>query len=124
MSNVENLKVREKSVELATTIYLITKDWKDFWLTNQIQRSAVSISSNIAEWADRETTKEYIRFLYIARWSCSELKTQITIAKNIGYININQYSGIITSLESIHKMINGLINHLKLNIKTSLTSKN
>ncbi len=124
MSNVENLKVREQSVELATTIYLITKDWKDFWLTNQIQRSAVSISSNIAEWADRETTKEYIRFLYIARWSCSELKTQITIAKNIGYIDINQHSGIITSLESIHKMINGLINHLKLNIKTSLTSKN
>jgi len=118
MSNVENLKVREQSVKLATDIYITTKDRKDFWLSSQIQRSAVSISSNIAEWSDRETKKEYIRFLYIARWSCSELKTQITIAKNIAYVTNDMYLQYIKNIENIHKMLNWLINHLKSQIKS------
>ena len=73
----------------------------------------MSISSNIAEWCDRETKKEYIRFLYIARWSSSELRTQITIAKNINYITEEKYQSLIQDIEQIHKMMNGLINHLK-----------
>lgn len=118
MSNVENLKVREKSIELATQIYALTKEWKDFWLSNQMQRSAVSIWSNLAEWCDRETDKEYIRFVYIARWSCAELKTQLIIASKVWYIDDNQFPQLKDLIEHIHKMLNWLISHLKTQIIT------
>jgi four helix bundle protein len=75
-------------------------------LKDQIQRASVSIASNIAEWADRESDKEYMRFLYIARWSCSELKTQIIIAEKIYWIDITI---IKQDIISIHKMLNALI---------------
>ena len=91
MNGVEKLIVWNKSIKLAKEIYNYTnnndKISKDFWLRDQIQRSAVSIGSNIAEWYDRWSSKEYIRFLYIAKWSCSELKTQIFIASEIWYID-------------------------------------
>jgi four helix bundle protein len=56
---------------------------KDFALKDQIQRASVSVASNIAEGADRGTQKEFNRFLYIARGSCSELKTQMVIVKKL-----------------------------------------
>ena len=68
---------------------------KDFWLKDQIQRSSVSIASNIAEWNDRETDWEFIRFLYIARWSLSELKTQIIISNEIWYLNKDIFEKIL-----------------------------
>lgn len=116
MSNVEQLKVWEKSIELATLIYSYTRDWKDFWLANQMQRASVSIWSNLAEWCDRETYKEYIRFIYIARWSCSELKTQLYIAHNIWYLDKEKLEDIMILIQDIHKMLNGLISHLRKQI--------
>ena len=116
MSNVEQLKVWEKSIELATLIYSYTRDWKDFWLANQMQRASVSIWSNLAEWCDRETYKEYIRFIYIARWSCSELKTQLYIAHNIWYLDKEKLEYIMILIQDIHKMLNGLISHLRKQI--------
>lgn len=116
MSNVEQLKVWEKSIELATLVYFYTRDWKDFWLANQMQRASVSIWSNLAEWCDRETYKEYIRFIYIARWSCSELKTQLYIAHNIWYLDKEKLEDIMILIQDIHKMLNGLISHLRKQI--------
>jgi four helix bundle protein len=116
MSNVEQLKVWEKSIELATLIYSYTRYWKDFWLANQMQRASVSIWSNLAEWCDRETYKEYIRFIYIARWSCSELKTQLYIAHNIWYLDKEKLEDIMILIQDIHKMLNGLISHLRKQI--------
>ena len=116
MSNVEQLKVWEKSIELATLIYSYTRYWKDFWLANQMQRASVSIWSNLAEWCDRETYKEYIRFIYIARWSCSELKTQLYIAHNIWYLDKEKLEYIMILIQDIHKMLNGLISHLRKQI--------
>ncbi len=116
MSNIEQLKVWEKSIELATLIYTYSKDWKDFGLANQMQRSAVSIWSNLAEWCDRETYKEYIRFIYIARGSCSEIKTQLYIAHNIWYITEETLHVIKDIIQDIHKMLNGLISHLRKKI--------
>ena len=117
MSNVENLKVWQKAIELATQIYSLSKWWKDFGLASQMQRSAVSIPSNISEWCARETDKEYVRFLYIARWSCSELKTQLLIAYNVWYIPSEIYKDVADLSNDIHKMINWLIVHLMKKIK-------
>lgn len=116
MGNVEDLKVRKDAIRLAKDIYFLTlnntKLSKDFWLKEQIQRSAVSVASNISEWCYRWTDKEFIRFLYIARGSCSELKTQIIIAREIGYIENEIYNKLCLDINVINRMINGLISKL------------
>jgi len=76
-----------------------------------MKRSAVSIPSNIAEGSGRNTTKEFIQFLYIALGSACELETQLIIAKEIGYLN--DISNYTNQINEIQKMLNGLINSLK-----------
>ena len=76
----EDLNVWKESVKLARDIYRELRNCKDFGLRDQIQRSAVSIPSNIAEGFERHSNKEFIRFLYIALGSCAELRTQLYIA--------------------------------------------
>lgn len=119
MWKIENLSVRNDAVKLAKNVYLLlennTKFKNNFWLKDQIQRSVVSIASNIAEWNDRWSDAEFLRFLYIARWSCVELKTQIIISKEIWYIEEYSFEPIIKSIEKVNKMLNWLINKLKVN---------
>ncbi|MEM9829694.1 MAG: four helix bundle protein [Bacteroidota bacterium] len=67
----EDLEVWQKSTSLAVTLYQQLKDCKDFGMKDQMQRAAVSIASNIAEGFDRQTQKEFIQYLYIARGSCA-----------------------------------------------------
>jgi four helix bundle protein len=85
----------------------------DFALKDQILRSAVSISSNIAEGCDRSTQKEFSRFLDIARGSTAELRTQIDIAAAIGYIENEKFS----SLDERCKKISAMITNLKKSLK-------
>ena len=82
----EDLNVWKESVKLSVKIYKSLKNCKDFGLRDQLQRSAVSIPSNIAEGFDRKGNKEFIQFLYIAKGSCSELRTQLYIAVEVGII--------------------------------------
>ncbi len=83
----EDLKIRQDSVELALNIYKILKDCRDYGLRDQMQRSAVSIPSNIAEGFDRQSNNEFIRFLKISKGSCGELRTQLIIAHKIALLN-------------------------------------
>ncbi len=95
-------------------IYETTKNFsKDerFALTDQIKRAAVSIPSNIAEGASRNTTKEFVQFLYIALGSASELETQIIIAEKLGYLRSKET--LYTEITVIRKMLNALITSLK-----------
>jgi len=115
MADIQNLKVRHKAIDLAKDTYILVKDSKDFGLKEQIQKSVVSIPSNIAEWYERQTDKEFIRFLYIARWSCSELRTQFIILSQIyTTIDVTQISHL---LDDIYKMINSLIKKIGQDIK-------
>ena len=79
----EDLEVWKESISLATEIYTILKGCKDFSLKDQMQRAVVSISSNIAEGFERNSNKEFIQFLYFAKASCGELRTQLYIASKI-----------------------------------------
>ncbi|MEP6646977.1 MAG: four helix bundle protein, partial [Saprospiraceae bacterium] len=82
----EDLIIWKESMQLCFDIYAVLKPCRDYGLKDQIQRSAVSIPSNIAEGFERQTDKEFIRFLFIAKGSCGELRTQLYIAneqKNI-----------------------------------------
>ncbi len=80
-------------------------------LTDQIKRAAVSIPSNIAEGASRNTKKEFIQFLYIALGLASELETQMIIAEKLGYIKNG--AALISDITIIRKMLNALISSLK-----------
>lgn len=110
----KDLEVWKKSVELVTEIYNITDTFPEkerFGLTNQIRRSAVSVPSNIAEGAARETDKDFCRFLYISLSSSAELETQLIISQNIGYLN--SIDTISERIIEIRKMLIGLIKYLK-----------
>jgi four helix bundle protein len=115
MADIQNLKVWKKSILLAKDTYILVKDIKDFGLKEQIQRSAVSIASNIAEGYERETDKEFMRFLYIARGSCSELRTQLIIIQEV-YTSIDIPS-ISEQLDEVYKMINSLIKKIGKDIR-------
>lgn len=118
MHNYKELKVWNKSVELATMIYQITNSFpkeEKYGLANQIQRSVVSISSNIAEGAGRNSESEFNVFLGYARGSSFELESQLHIAKNIGYIDDFHFQTISNHLTEIQKMLNGLKKRFNLN---------
>lgn len=84
-----------------------------------MRRAAVSIVSNIAEGNDRETDKEFIRYLYVAKGSCAELIAQLNIAYDIGYINEDIVKEIEERLIKISKMIGALIRRISSREKNS-----
>jgi len=93
-------------------VYKITREFPKeeiYGLTNQIRRAAVSIPSNIAEGAARNSTKEFIQFLYISLGSISELETQFIISKNLEYIKVEFYDNINEMIIEVKKLIFGLI---------------
>ena len=105
----EDLDVWKESMRLAIKIYENLVNCKDYGLKNQIQRSAVSIPSNIAEGYDRGTNKEYINFLNIAKGSCAELRTQLYIAKEINILNKKLSNDFIKRTKKISAMLYNLI---------------
>lgn len=111
----KDLKVWQKSMDLVVTIYQVSSNFpsgEKYGLTSQMRRSAVSIPSNISEGAARNSTKEYIRFLYIALGSLSELETQLMIANRLEQLN-NRLDEEITELR---KMLIALIKKLEQKI--------
>ena len=86
---------------------------KDFGFKDQITRSGLSIPSNIAEGSERETNKERANFLNYAKGSAGELRTQIYIGLDIGYIDPNQGKEWLKETEEISKMLYGLIKSIK-----------
>lgn len=106
------MEVWQLSISLATDIYKLTdldKFRKDYSLKDQMRRCAVSIPSNIAEGFNRNSKKDFIKFLHYSKASTAELYTQLTIAKNINYIGIDQFKSINEAIQIISKSIGGLI---------------
>ena len=113
----KDLDVWKLSIGLVKDIYMLTETFpvtEKFALSSQMQRSAVSIPSNIAEGAARRYIKEYIQFLYISLGSLSELETQVIIALEIGYINDNKI--YLQNIEMIRKKLLNFIKYKKENI--------
>ncbi len=112
----KDLNVWKESLELVEIIYNFTKHFPKeeiYGLSFQMKRAAISIPSNIAEGANRNTKKEFVQFLYIALGSASELETHIYIAKKLGFLK--DIENILLKLTKIRKMINALINSMKNN---------
>lgn len=105
-----DLEVWGQSIELVTEIYTATALFpvsELYGLVSQIRRASVSIPSNIAEGAARQTSKEFIQFLHIARGSAAELETLLIISQNLGFLkNADDY---LEKLAIIRKRLNRLI---------------
>ena len=107
MHRYKELKVWQKAVDLTTAVYALSSTLpmeERYGLKNQMQRSSVSIASNIAEGAGRGTDKAFAQFLSTALGSCHELETQLLIAKNVGLISDESFGKISLLIQEISNM--------------------
>ena len=110
------LDVWKEAMDLVVVVYEITGAFpktETYALADQLRRAAVSIPSNIAEGAARQTKKEFIQFLHIARGSASEIDTQLEVAHRLNYISCKSKSALDERLDAIGRMLTGLIRSVK-----------
>jgi four helix bundle protein len=108
----KKLDVWNLAMGLAVEVYRLTETFpKDqrYGLTDQIRWAAVSIPSNIAEGAARQTRKEFANFLHIAQGSVSEVDTQLELARRLGFLSDAEWASFDAQMERIDKMLSGLI---------------
>ncbi len=111
----KELTVWQKSMEFVTLIYQITRKFPKeemYGLTSQIRRAAISIPSNIAEGRCRSSKKDYLQFLRIANGSSAELETQLTIAKELSFINDFDYNKADDAIKEVMRMLRAMIQKL------------
>ena len=116
INSYKDLTVWQKSYKLTLNVYKLTKKFPKeelYALTSQIRRCVVSIPSNIAEGFTRYKKLEYIQFLRISFGSGAELETQLSIAKDLGYISETEFKEVNDLLQEVMKMLNSLISKLK-----------
>ena len=108
LNKYRDLIAWQKSIEFAEKIYLMTKQFpmeERFGLAAQLKRSAVSIPSNIAEGAGRESKKEFSQFLSISMGSCFEAETQLILANKIGIIPNEELNNLLQASDEIQKIL-------------------
>ena len=113
MKTHRDLDIWNEGIELVIKIYESVERFprdERYGLIDQIKRASVSIPSNIAEGAARNSSKEFMQFLYIALGSASELETQLIISKRLGFL---ANEDLFERLERVKSKILGLIRHLK-----------
>jgi len=115
----KNLEVWQKSSKICSEIYLHFKDFNDYGFKDQITRSSLSVPSNIAEGIERNSDKDTLRFLDIAKASIAEVQTQIYIGMKISYIDLKIGNCWINEYDEISKMISALMRYYKSSIVQS-----
>ena len=116
IKNFEDLEIWKEARSLTREIYTLSKTSqlsKDYGLRDQMQRAAVSIMSNIAEGFERGGNQEFIQFLYSAKGSCGELRSQFYVALDQEYVDQNIVENLQIVLKRLSVMIKHLIDHLK-----------
>ncbi len=116
METHKDLRVWQQSIEMVTSIYLMTKSFPKeevFGLASQLRRASVSVPFNIAEGYARGTDKEKLHFLRISSGSMSEVETQLLLSLNLGYIDQEKYNELSEIVTSVWKQLNSLITSLK-----------
>lgn len=112
----EDLRVYQKARQLVKAVYEVTCHAafrRDFSLTDQMRRAAVSIVSNIAEGYERGSNVEFVRFLCIAKGSCGEVRAQVGVAHDLRYITDEEKEDLINRCREISKMLAAFIEYLK-----------
>ena len=112
----KELEVWKKAHKLVLEIYKLTSSFPSverYGLIEQLRRASYSVPANIVEGQSRNTTKEYLTFLYNARGSIEEIRYFLFLSKELNYINDNTYQKVEAEYTSVSKMLNGLIKSLK-----------
>lgn len=110
------LEVWRKAHQMTLKVYKATQGFPQkerYRLIDQLCRSASSIPANIAEGTGRNTLKEYMQFLYVARGSIEETKYHLILSKDLGYLSSDGFNELVEGYNEVGKMVNGLINSLK-----------
>ena len=116
MHRFKELKVWQKSIDLSVNIYKATDLFpkkEQYSIVQQLNRAAVSVASNIAEGAGRNSDKEFVNFLSIAVGSCCELETQLIISNRIGFVSNENLDILVKSIFEIQNMIYSLQTKIK-----------
>ncbi|MBH8572460.1 four helix bundle protein [Nostocaceae cyanobacterium CENA369] len=116
----EDLIAWQKARVLTQLIYQITQQGvfsKDFGLSKQMQRAAVSIMSNIAEGFERNRPGEFHQFLSIAKASCAELRSQLYVALDVNYIQQSEFNQVLNQAQEVGRIIGGLRASVDINRK-------
>ena len=116
METHKDLRVWQQSIEMVTSIYLMTQSFPKeemFGLVSQLRRASVSVPSNIAEGYARGTDKEKLHFLRISSGSMSEVETQLMLSLNLGYLDQEKYNELSETVTSVWKQLNSLISSIK-----------
>ena len=114
-NSFEEINSWQKSRIFNKKVYLTTENEafkKDFDLARQIRRASVSISSNIAEGFERNTDKEFIYFLYVAKASAGEVRSQLYLALDLNYITKQNFEELLFEITEISKLLTGFIKYL------------
>ena len=116
MKDFRQLKVWEKSHQLALSVYKATKKFPKeelYGLTSQIRRASMSIPTNIAEGCGRNTDKEFARFLQIAMGSASETEYQLILARDLEFLPTDSYEKLHSEVEEVKRMLASLLKTLR-----------
>ena len=112
----EDIEAWKRARELVRSLYRVTNEGslaKDYGLRDQLRRASVSIMSNIAEGFSRQTDKEFIQFLYVAKGSASEVQSQLYVALDLEYISRTAFDTLYELSDETIRLISGFIRYLK-----------
>lgn len=112
IESFEDITAWKKSKDITVRIYDKLESSKDFGFKDQIQRCAVSVMNNIAEGFERQSDKDFKRFLYIAKGSCGELRSMLSLGKELNYFSNDDYKKLYSDTVEVSRMLSGFINEL------------
>ncbi len=108
----EDILSWQKGIDLTVAVYNLFRNNSDFSFKDQIQRTSLSVSNNIAEGYERRSNKEFKQFLYIAKGSVGEVRSMLYVANKLKYLNQEQFNSLFQSCIKISKLTSGLIQKL------------
>lgn len=114
---IENLYIWQEARIFVNAIYKMMATCKDWGFKDQIQRASVSIMDNIAEGFERGGNKEFLNFLYIAKGSCGEVRSQLIRANDVGYLSSEEYNELYTECRKLSASIMNFIKEIKASEK-------
>ena len=104
----EDLEVWQRGCRLAVDVFQTYASCRNFTMQDQVQRSALSIPCNVAEGYERNTNKEFVRFLNISKGSSGELRTQLYISRKLDFLTKGDFNQLVGESKEISKMLHGL----------------
>jgi len=113
ITRFEEIYAWQKSKALSVGVYRAFKESRDYGFRNQIQRASVSTMNNIAEGFERQTNKEFVQFLYIAKGSCAEVRSMLYLAEELTYLDKTVLRKLEEETVEVTKILNGLIRSIK-----------